>query len=173
MPVAEIDPQGPAAKAGLAVNDVIVGIDENTVDDAGALTYRLDTRGVGGTARLKVLRAGQEQMLDVALEEAPKPEVVALSGAHPFDGAEVAQLSPDLAEQLGLGRDVSGVVVVDLQQGSIAQGLGFHQGDVVVRINRAKIRTLDELQRAIKNPQRLWHLDIKRGDQIYQMAVNG
>ena len=171
--VGEIDPNGPAAKAGLAEKDIIVGIDDNAVDDPSVLSYRLDTHGVGGSAKLKVLRGGQNLALDLALEEAPKPETVALSGAHPFDGAEVSQLTPGMAEQLGLGTDVSGVVVVDLQSGSIAQGLGFHPGDVVVRVNRARIRNLDDLQRVLKTPQRLWHLDIKRGDQIYQMTVNG
>ena len=171
--VADVDPEGPAAKAGLAAKDIIVGLDDNPVDDLGALTYRLDTRGVGGSAKLRVLRDGQPQTLDLGLEEAPKPAAVALSGAHPFDGAEVAQLSVGIADQLGLGRDVSGVVVVNLQTGSIAQGLGFHPGDVVIRINRTKIRNLDDLQRILKTPQRLWHLDIKRGDQVYQMTVNG
>ena len=171
--VAELDPEGPAAKAGLAAHDIIVGIDDKPVDDPSALSYRLDTRGVGGSARLTVLRAGQQQLFDLGLEEAPKATVVALSGAHPFDGAQVSQVSPGMAERLGLGGDASGVVVVDLQPGSIAQGLGFHPGDVVVRVNRAKIRGLDDLQRILKTPQRLWHLDIKRGDQIYQMTVNG
>ena len=171
--VADVDPEGPAARAGLAVKDIIYGIDENEVDDPGALTYRLDTHGVGGTAKLKVLRDGQQMTFDLALEDAPKAATVALSGAHPFDGAQVSQVSAGMAEQLGLGADASGVVIVDLQPGSIAQGLGFHPGDVVVRVNRTKIRGLDDLQRAIKTPQRLWHLDVKRGDQIYQMTVNG
>ena len=171
--VTDVDPEGPAAKAGLAVKDIIYGIDDNAVDDPGALIYRLDTHGVGGTAKLKVLRDGQQVALDLPLEQAPKPSVVALSGAHPFDGAQVSQVSAGTADRLGLSSDSSGVVIVELQQGSIAQGLGFHPGDIVVRINRAKIRGLDDLQRAIKTPQRLWHLDVKRGDQIYQMTVNG
>ena len=171
--VAEVDPEGPAGKAGLLAKDIITGFDGNPVDDLGALTYRLDTRGVGGAAKLSVLRNGQPMSFDLPLVEAPKPTAVALSGAHPFDGAEVAQLSPGMADQLGLTRDASGVVVVNLQPGSIAQGLGFRPGDVVVRINRYKVRTLDELQRILKTPQRLWRLDIKRGDQVYQMTVNG
>ena len=171
--VAEVDPEGPAGKAGLLAKDIITGFDGNPVDDLGALTYRLDTRGVGGVAKLSVLRNGQPMSFDLPLVEAPKPTAVALSGAHPFDGAEVAQLSPGMADQLGLTRDASGVVVVNLQPGSIAQGLGFRPGDVVVRINRYKVRTLDELQRILKTPQRLWRLDIKRGDQVYQMTVNG
>ena len=171
--VADVDPEGPAARAGLAVKDIVYGIDDNAVDDPSALAYRLDTHGVGGTAQLKVLRDGQQVTIDLTLEQAPKPAVVSLSGAHPFDGAQVSQVSPGMAGQLGLPSDASGVVIVELQQGSIAQGLGFHPGDVVVRINRAHIRSLDDLQRAIKTPQRLWHLDVKRGDQVYQMTVNG
>jgi len=171
--VAELDPEGPAAKAGLEVKDIIVGIDGKPVDDPSALSYRLDTRGIGGWARVTVLREGQQQAFDLALQSAPKAAVVELSGAHPFDGAQVSQVSPGMTEQLGLSEDASGVVVVNLQPGSTAQGLGFHPGDVVLRVNRTKIKGLEDLQKILKTPQRLWHLDIKRGDQIYQMTVNG
>ena len=42
-----------------------------------------------------------------------------------------------------------------------------------MRVNRSRIRGIDDLEKVIKTPQRLWRLDVKRGDQVYQMAVPG
>ena len=171
--VVDVDAGGPAAKAGLLPKDIVIGIDDHVIDDPSVLGYRLETIGVGRTAQVKVLRQGQEVIVDLPLQEAPSPVAVALAGPHPFDGARVAQLSASVAQQLGLTGDLSGVVVLDVQAGSIAQGLGFRAGDVVVRVNRARIHGVDDLERALKTPQRVWRLDVKRGDQVYQMAVPG
>ena len=171
--VVDVDADGPSAKAGLVPNDIVVGIDDHVVDDPSVLAYRLETIGVGQTARLKVLRDGKEATLDLPLQEAPAPVAVALAGAHPFDGARVSQLTQAMAQQMGLSGDANGVVVIEVQSGSIAQGLGFRAGDVVLRVNRSRIRGIDDLEKVIKTPQRLWRLDVKRGDQIYQMAVPG
>ena len=171
--VDEIDPKGPAATVGLAPKDIIIGIDDAAIDDPNALAYRLETMGIGSRAKLKVLRAGREVTLELPLQEAPAVPVVTLTGAHPFDGAKVSTVSPDTIGQGSGGADAGGAVVLDVQQGSIAQSLGFRRGDVIVRVNRSRVKGLDDLQRALKAPQRVWHLDVKRGDQIYQMTVPG
>ena len=48
----------PAAKAGLKVSDLIVGIDGQTIDDPNAFDYRFATRPIGGTAQIDLQRAG-------------------------------------------------------------------------------------------------------------------
>ena len=171
--VADVNPDGPAAKAGLTAQDIVIGIDGAVVEDAAGLAYRLDTKGVGATAKLAVLRDGREISLDLALVEAPKPVAVNLTGPHPFDGATVSDVALATLGRNASGSDVSGVMVQDVQAGSIAQSLGFHPGDVVVRVNRYRVRGVEDLQKLLKNPQRVWRLDVKRGDQIYQMTVPG
>ena len=171
--VADVNPSGPAARAGLLPEDVVVGLDGQPIDDPAGLAYRLDTKGVGATVKLSVLRAGKEMTLDLPLEEAPQPVAVALTGPHPFDGAKVADTAAGGRGRMTPGVDSDGVVVLEVAAASIAQGLGFQPGDVVMRVNRARIHTLDDLQRSIRTPQRVWRLDIRRGDQIYQMAVPG
>ncbi len=171
--VADVDPSGPAAKAGLAPQDVVIGIDGALVEDAAGLAYRLDTKGVGATAKLVVLRDGKQVSLDLPLVEAPQPVAVNLTGPHPFDGAKVSDVALSTLGRNATSTDVSGVAIIDVQTGSIAQSLGFRPGDVVVRVNRYRVRGVGDLQRLLKNPQRVWRLDVKRGDQIYQMTVPG
>jgi Do/DeqQ family serine protease len=173
--VTDVYPDGPAAKAGVQPKDVVVALDEFEIEDPRALTYRMNTKGIGGVARLKLMRDGAPVEVNLELAEAPglsQASQVQITGPNPFDGTRVAELSPALAEELGL-EDLTGVVVVDVQPGSIAQGLGIRPGDVVLRVNRTRVGRVDDLQRAIRLPQRSWRMDVKRGDQIYQMAVPG
>lgn len=174
--VTRVYDSGPASNAGIKPKDVVIALDGHEIADPSALTYRLTTKGIGGTTMLKVIRDGET--LDVAIELAAAPGLdagsqVELSGPNPFDGARVAQITPALAEEMEIDEVSEGVVIVDVQAGSIAQGLGFRRGDVLLRVARARIRELDDLERATRKPQRVWRIDVRRGTRVYQMAVPG
>ena len=88
--------------------------------------------------------------MDVALRAAPqagKDDVRNLSGAHPFDGARVANILPGVADELGL-EEQEGVVILSVRQGSTAARLGFQPGDVILQVGREKIATVTELEGA-------------------------
>src|SRR5262245_35810718 len=109
--VARLQDKGPAAEAGLQAGDVIVGVDGHEVDDARAVHYRLTTRGIGNRAQLDVMRKGRRTTVEVALQAAPSVPALDLAGAHPFDGARVADLRPGVAEELGVDEDEGAVIL--------------------------------------------------------------
>ncbi|MEZ5774489.1 MAG: Do family serine endopeptidase [Hyphomicrobiaceae bacterium] len=173
--VAEVYPDGPAREAGVEEKDIVIGFADHEIEDPGALSYRLRTSEVGGTAKLAVIRDGKPVALDLPLKEAPAlaaAEQRAIHGPNPFDGSRVAEVSKSLASELG-SENLAGVVVVHVDTGSIAQGLGLRAGDVILRVGRSRINSIDELERVIARPQRLWRLDIRRGSQVFQLAVPG
>ena len=91
--------------------------------------YRLTTRGIGQRAKLDVVRKGQRLTVDVALRAAPKggkDDVRNLSGAHPFDGARIANIGPAVADELGLD-EPEGVVILSVRQGSTSARIGFQR----------------------------------------------
>jgi Do/DeqQ family serine protease len=167
----------PAEQAGLRPNDVIIAVDDHDVEDPNALTYRLDSHGIGGSAQIKVYRAGQWLLASLPLEEATSTSApsaqVDLSGSHPFDGARVAQITPQLASELRLSSDSTGVIVTSVQPESIAAGLDMRPGDIVLMVNHAKVKSVDDLERLLKKPQRLWRVDMRRGDRAYQIQIAG
>ena len=173
--VARVYERGPAATAGLKAGDVITAVDGFEVADARSALYRLTTRGVGNRAELQVLRAGKPQTLTVALEAAPAPgkdDVRNLSGRHPLDGARVANLLPAIADELGLAAE-QGVVVLSLRQGSTAARLGLRPGDIVAKVGRKDIAGIVDLETALGEPQRVWQMAIRRGDQTLNIQVGG
>jgi Do/DeqQ family serine protease len=173
--VARIYAQSPAAQAHLEAGDVILSIDGNEVADPRAVYYRLTTRGVGNRARCEVFRKSRRLTVEIALQAAPKvgrDEVRNLSGSHPLDGARVANILPSIADELGLD-DQEGVVILSVRDGSVAANLGFRAGDIVVQVGRERIDSVNELERLVKERQRLWQVAVKRGGQILQLQVPG
>jgi Do/DeqQ family serine protease len=173
--VSRVYDRSPAAEAGLAAGDVIVAADGYEVADVRGLQYRLTTRGIGQRARLEVLRKGRRLTADVALRAAPqvgKDDVRNLSGAHPFDGARIANIVPAVADELGLDEQ-DGVVILSVRQGSTAARIGFQPGDIIQQVGREKIATLADLETAVKERQRVWLVQIKRGGQTIRLQLAG
>jgi Do/DeqQ family serine protease len=173
--VARIYDKGPAAEAGLQAGDVIVAVDGHDVPDARAVHYRLTTHGVGKRSRFEVVRKGRRLAIDVALRAAPqlgRDDVRNLSGAHPFEGARVANVHPGAGDALGLD-DEEGVVILSVRPGSTAARIGFRPGDVIVRVGREKIDTVNELEAQLGERRRVWQVVLKRGKQLMQLQLPG
>jgi Do/DeqQ family serine protease len=166
---------GPAAEAGLQSGDVIVGVDGFDVSDARAVTYRLTTRGVGSRSRLDVLRKSQPVAVALALRAAPqagREDIRNLSGQHPLDGARAATLVPAIADELGVAEEEA-VVILSVRRGSPAASLGFRPGDIIVKVGRTPISSVNELERAVRERQRVWRIQVKRGDRLLQLQMAG
>jgi Do/DeqQ family serine protease len=173
--VARVSGKGPAAEAGLEPGDVIVNVDGFDVTDVRSVHYRMTTRGVGNTSHVEVIRKGKRVKLDIALRAAPKPgpdDVRNLSGNHPLDGARVSNILPGTADELGLD-DMEGVVILSTREGSVAARLGFQPNDVIVQVGDDKVTNVLDLERDLRQRQRIWQLGVKRGDRLLQLQVPG
>jgi Do/DeqQ family serine protease len=173
--VGSVAPDSPAARAGLKTGDLILAVDGQTVEDPNAFDYRFATKPLGGAAQLGVLRAGREAKIPVALETAPdtRRDEVVIRTRSPFLGAKVANLSPALADELRIDSGKDGVAIVEIADGSVAANLGFKAGDLIVSVNGERIASTQDLERATKNPKRLWRVTIQRGDQQISVVLSG
>jgi Do/DeqQ family serine protease len=173
--VSRLYDKSPAAEAGLEAGDVIVAVDAHEVADVRGLQYRLTTRGIGQRVKLDVVRKGRRLTVEVALRGAPqggKDDVRNLSGAHPFDGARIANIGPAVADELGLDEQ-EGVVILSVRQGSTSARIGFQPGDIIQQVGRERIATLAELEAVLKERQRVWLVQIKRGGQSIRLQLAG
>ncbi|MEN2979912.1 MULTISPECIES: Do family serine endopeptidase [Tistrella] len=164
--VSHVHPEGPAAGV-LKRGDVILEIGGRVVDDPRALRFRLAAAGIGGDTEVTIWRDGRRQTVSLPLVAAP--ETVArdereISGANPLAGAKIANLSPALAEELGLDGFEEGVIVIDIARGSPAAAIGLRPGDMIVAINGAKLnRAADVVSRlAAVQGERRWRLTLRR-----------
>jgi len=174
--VASVVEKGPAAEGGLRRSDVILAVDGVNVDDPESFGYRFATRPIGGTAELTVLRGGKRLALPVALTPAPElrpREPVKLSGRSPLAGATVMNLSPALAEELGIDAGTDGVVVAELEDGGTAQRIGFQKGDIIQALNGERMTRSRDVESAFKERRRAWEVTISRGGQSITSVFPG
>ena len=168
--------KGPAARAGLKAGDVVVSIDGKRVQDPQALQYRFVTKGLGGSAELGIMRHGQAMTAKVpmvaAVEDPPRDERD-VDGRNPLVGAKVANLSPAVAEELGIEEEGPGVVVLDVKPNTPAARLGVKRGDLVIGLNNDKVTSVAGLVKALGASPEGWRLSFQREGQVYNLAIQG
>jgi Do/DeqQ family serine protease len=167
---------GPAAEAGLKRGDLITAVDDQNVDDAEGVGFRLAVQPLGGSAKLSILRSGHELTLPLQLAAAPEVpprDALTIRGRSPLEGAQVMNMSPAVAEELSLGGAAQGVVVAAVTDNSTAAQVGVQKGDVVVAVNGRKIATTHDLEKACAERAQLWDLTIQRGDQTIRSQLGG
>jgi Do/DeqQ family serine protease len=175
--VTGVNQKGPARRAGLQVGDVVMSIDGKAVQDPEALQYRFVTKGVGGTAKLGVYRAGKTLSTTISLIapiEDPPRDARELKGRQPLAGCTVANLSPAVAQELGMDDDTKqGVVVMEVARGTNASRLGLRRGDIVVGINREVVSSVKQLASLLQLDAGGWQLSVERGGRVFKLAIQG
>jgi Do/DeqQ family serine protease len=173
--VASVAKDSPAAHAGVHTGDLIASIDGQAVDDPNAFDYRFATKPLGGSAKLGVVRAGRETSLTVRLQTAPQTPLdeIVIKSRSPFMGAKVVNISPALADELRLDAAATGVIVVDVADGSPAQNYGFQRGDLILSVNDTTIEKTQDLDRATRGGGRVWRVTILRGGQRISAVFSG
>ncbi|HEX3366363.1 Do family serine endopeptidase [Phenylobacterium sp.] len=163
--VADVWPGGAAAKAGVKQGDVVTTVDGEPVVDAAALNYAIGNHRPGETVRVAVRRDKAERPLTMQAEAAPatpaRDEKV-IAGRNPFQGATVVNLSPAVAEEVGIdpfGR--AGVLVTKTASG-VAQQLGVQPGDIIRAVNGRDIKSVTDLTSAVVAPAPVWQVTIER-----------
>jgi serine protease Do len=171
--IKQLYPDGPAAAAGAKVGDVLLAINGREVLDPQGMAFRLATLPVGDTATVTLVRKGERLDLPVKLAPAPRipdPSETWLDGKHPLRGAEVANLSPALGEELSIS-GWQGVVVLAVKRGSFARELGLRQGDVIARVNGREIDSVAGLQAALGESRDEWEITIMRNGKLKSVTV--
>ena len=159
--VTEVRGGSPAEKAGVKVGDVIVQYAGNTIHDPRQLSAVVARTSVDAKQPLVVLRDGKETKLQVALQEMPENYKVARRDRSESEateegisvkglGVEVAPLTADTAQQLGL-KVKEGVVIVSVDDDSPAAKAGLTTGMVIERIGQKPVRTVEQLEAAMKD----------------------
>lgn len=171
--VKEVFADSPAARAGLQPDDVLTSVDGRTIEDPSAFDYRFTMKGIHEHARLGVLRQGTEVVVEVApgpAPEQPPRESTEMRTLSVLQGATIANLSPAVAEELGVDPDAAGVVVVEVEKDSMAQRFGFLRGDILLTANGMKIDRVRDAVRLLQN-RRITTLEFDRGGDIFSTRI--
>ncbi len=170
--VANVSRDGPADRGGVKVGDVIVEFDGKEIKDSNDLPIVVARTSVEKKVKLKVLRDKKELSMTVAVGELKDEEVVASTKEQGELGLAVQQVTPQIAESLGLDR-AEGVVVTAVEPGSPGDDAGLRRGDVILEVDRKPVRKLADYRKAIgesKKGKRVLFL-VRRGENTLFLAL--
>jgi serine protease Do len=148
--VAEVMKDGPAEEAGLKVGDVIVEFDGHAIKESTELPMLVARTPVGKTVTVKVIRDKGTQSFSVKIGELKEEETPVAGGKEESLGLTVQPLTPEIADSLGLDKDVEGVVVSGVEPDSSAEEAGMRRGDVILEVNREPVKDLSSYRKALK-----------------------
>jgi serine protease Do len=146
--VSDVTPDSPGSKAGLKTGDVITEFDGKPVSDAGQLQVETSQKQPGNTINLQVMRDGKSLELPVTLGSFGNghEQVVAQNGNGKGRwGIGLADLSPDVRQQIQAPESVHGAVVESVRSGSPADDAGLQRGDIIVSVNRKPTATASDV----------------------------
>lgn len=167
------DEQGPAALANLRPEDVIVEFDGVAIRNSDHLVRIVGATPVGSSAQVRYLRAGQPQLTTVTVAERPGPPV-ARSGGIPeteirvlqWRGAVLAEMDDEALDMHRRSRADAGVVVVSVEPISETRSAGLKPGDIILRHNGERVRTLAEFVEADRKEARAVKLELTGGRTV-------
>ena len=173
--ISDVTSDSPAEKAGLKADDVVVSVDGRPIEDNGDLSRYISSKAPGATVSLRVLRSGAEQTIAVTLGTFPEETADndSASSRHGQLGMTLRNLTPNMADQLELGRSAKGVVVTAVEAGEAAEEAGLARGDLIVSVNGAPVASVTELEREIDRakPDGVARLRVRRGSTYSMLAL--
>lgn len=153
--VVDVKPDGPAAAAGLQIQDIILAADDRRIETLPSLSSALYLHRLDQVVKLEVLRGNEKKILYVpAIEHRDQMDEL-LDAVNPENsliprlGVLAIDLTADLSSRLGSLRIPSGVVVVGRAADLIMPDTGLQAGDVIHQMNTTRIDSLDTLRTAV------------------------
>lgn len=154
--IVDIVKDAPAEKAGLRRNDVVLALNGRAVRGSGDLRNQMGLIPVGDTAELRVLRDGKAIVLRVTIEAARTSTATGRQTVPELSGARVGNLER--------GGRSEAVIVVEVDRASPAWNHGLRPGDLIIGVNRRKVRDTNELLAQLRGVERPLVLNLLRGD---------
>ena len=152
--VSEVGPDTPAAKAGLRTGDVITELDGKPVTDAGQLQMTVGQKRPGDTIHLLVVRDSKPTNIAVTLAALGNGKGTETAGGDHGKarwGLSLADLTPEVRNELQTRKSVQGAMVEEVQPGSPADNAGLQRGDVIMEVNRHAVKSSAEVAEALSS----------------------
>ncbi|MCE3230874.1 MAG: hypothetical protein K0R52_802 [Alphaproteobacteria bacterium] len=169
--VGGVTPDGPAAKAKIEQEDIILEFDGKEVSEKAKLNRLVGETPVGKSVKVKVWRKGKEMTFDVVLGEfETAPDRVSSAGEQAKSavgqeiievlGIKLSALTPELRERFKLSKEVKGIMVMKVDINSTAVEIGLkgverdRAGDIIEKVNQKELSNPEEFAKAIEEAKK-------------------
>ena len=174
--VTAVDPEGPAAKAGIEAGDVVLRFDGRSIDSQSDLPRIVGGTKPGSKVSMNVWRKGTARDVQVTVAEMAQEPQAARRGETPPRtpaptnalGLTVSDLPAEKLKEIG----VRGAVQVDAVDGPAASA-GLRQGDLILSVNNIDVTSAKQFNEQVAKLDRKRNvaLLVRRGDSTQFVIV--
>ncbi|MEE8286900.1 MAG: Do family serine endopeptidase [Gammaproteobacteria bacterium] len=157
--VTRVEPGSPAEDAGIAPDDVVVAVNDIEVTNAADLRNLVGLVRVGGELTMTVVRDGTPREIRVRVGAVKRVTYAGSESSPQLSGAVFQVMGSDHP----LHGQLDGVVVADVTRNSRAWDNDIRPGDIIIAINRERVRSVEELNHAMRRTGRTIAVDVIRG----------
>jgi serine protease Do len=154
--VDDITPDGPAASAGVQVQDIILTADDRPIETMSALTAATYLHNPDHPVKLEILRGTEKKILYVPAVEKHDQMDLLMDATDPEKslvprlGVLVVDITDQIRFAIGTVRIAGGVVVVGRAANLIVSDSGLQTGDIIHALNTKLIDSVETLRRAVR-----------------------
>jgi serine protease DegQ len=163
--VSRVEPGSAADEAGIQPGDVIVGVNGSEIVSASDLRNTIGLVRAGSEVEIELLRGDRRMTVNAELGNNNQPAATAgrAASSDVLDGAELGSVPRN--------SPASGVLVVNVEQGSRAWNNGLRSNDIITAVNRTEVGSPDELEELLEASRGTLALSILREGQTLFMIV--
>ncbi len=170
----------PADMAGLKAGDIILAIDGTKIADTDQLLRTVAMLVPGKKAEISVWRDGKETSMTLTVAEKINQQQAEENNNKPTEesnnilGLQLRPLVKEDVERARLNVN-SGLVVLRVENGSLANAAGLQPGDIIVSVNRkdvSKVAELDEAVNMAKQDKGAILLLVSRKNNMFFRAID-
>ncbi|MDA8527537.1 DegQ family serine endoprotease [Opitutaceae bacterium] len=146
--VNQVTEDTPADRAGLQAGDIITHIGGREMETFRALRFAIADKRPGTEISLTIIRDGDEDEIEAIVGS--REDIDGTGGFGSGDdegllsGVGVGNIDPESRRQYGIPSRIQGALVTSVEADSAAAGVGLRQGDVILEINRQRVRNADD-----------------------------
>jgi serine protease Do len=166
--VSSVEPGSPAGKAGLVAGDVVLAVNDHSIEQPADFAREIGDTKPGDTVKLRVWRNGSTQEMRATVGEAKPEKTAAAPQAADREsrgklGLALRPLSSDERKQLG----ISGGLAVESAAGPAARA-GIQPGDVILAINNETVQSVEQVRQLVEKSHANIALLVQReGNRLY------
>ena len=156
--ITDVEPNTPAAKAGLESGDVILKFNGRPVANPLQLRVEVGEAPAGEKIPINILRGGAPKTVEVVVNPEISDRPVAKNKAESpenssdtLQGVGVTDLTSEARSQYAVPAKIKGALVTEVVPGSAAAEVGLKPGDIILEINKHPVKSADDAVKLTTN----------------------
>lgn len=166
--VSRVSPNSAAEKAGIQAGDVIVSVDGKKITGASSLRTNIGLKRVGDKVKIVFIRNQQRKTVSAQIGGSAAEKLTASATQQPLlKGATLKELSKKHPYQ-GTSK---GLLITDVQANSPAAQVGLMEGDIILAINKRKVASIADLNKATALSRNQLLIHLQRGQNFIYLVI--